>query len=430
MGRPRGRCLMADPHYLSSGQSANQIREPDSQRSRSPGRECRGGQFTADARFTNISLYTLPMVAEAPSRGTRRVPAPPPARLVSAQPVTEQPVTGPPLASIGSVATPGLVVSAGSLMESEVDHKANDVQGPTGFLASTGLVASAGSMDIHQPVAGGGAVDQRWLPVQQALEPLFPGGGIRRGTAVTVSGHGSTTLAVALAAYVSQRGGWVASVGMVHLGVSALADQGVDLQRWVLVDLAPVQARNGSGDRRGGRQVVKADGRSGFQPGARLVRGRGRTQALSAGGRSAFQPGARVPADVLGAVVSGFDLVLLGPRVVIVGVTAQRLRARMRQYGASVICTVASPESNATVAALRPEIRLMIDSSEWSGVGVGHGRLLARRVEVTTSGRGAATRPRRAVLWLPSSDGLVTAAATATTHIRYDIPGQPTRHAV
>ncbi len=53
---------------------------------------------------------------------------------------------------------------------------------------------------------------------------LLPEGSIRRGTVVSVHGHGSVTLAVALAAEASRRGSWVAVVGMADLGVSALAE--------------------------------------------------------------------------------------------------------------------------------------------------------------------------------------------------------------
>ena len=94
--------------------------------------------------------------------------------------------------------------------------------------------------------APAGAAHERRLPVEEALSPLLPEGGIRRGTAIAVCGHGSVTLAVALAAEVSRRGSWVAAVGMADLGVSALAERGVDLRRWALVDL-PAGARGRGG---------------------------------------------------------------------------------------------------------------------------------------------------------------------------------------
>ena len=197
--------------------------------------------------------------------------------------------------------------------------------------------------------------------MEEDLAPLLPEGGIRRGTAVAVGGHGSMTLAVALAAGASRRGSWVAAVGMADLGVSALAERGIDLDRWALVD-------------------------------------------LPAGGRDRS-----IAADVLGVAVSGFDLVLLGPAIRVAGATARRLQARMRDHGTSLICALGGAPAD-TVAGLQPEVRLMIKKTLWTGIDNGHGRLLARRAEVTAQGRGAASRLCRMLMWLPSADGQVTGA--------------------
>jgi len=199
------------------------------------------------------------------------------------------------------------------------------------------------------------------LPVEGALATLLPEGGIRRGTAVAVDGHGSVTLAMALAAEASRRGSWVAAVGMADLGVAALAERGVDLDRWALVDL-PGAARTGS-----------------------------------------------LAADVLGAVVGGFDLVLLGPEIRVAGATARRLLARMREHGTSLICVLGGTSADIT-AGLQPEARLTVTQTQWTGIDDGHGRLLARRAEMTVGGRGAASRPRRLLMWLPSTDGRVACA--------------------
>ena len=199
--------------------------------------------------------------------------------------------------------------------------------------------------------------------MEGTLERLLPEGGIRRGTVVAVGGHGSVTLAMALTAEASRRGSWVAAVGMADLGVAALAERGVDLDRWALVD---------------------------FPAG---VRGRG----------------AGLAADVLGAVVGGFDLVLLGPGITVTGATARRLLARMREHGTSLICALGSAPAP-VAAGLVPEVHLMIEQTLWTGIDDGHGRLLARQAEVTVGGRGAASRPRRMLLWLPSTDGRVAFA--------------------
>lgn len=197
--------------------------------------------------------------------------------------------------------------------------------------------------------------------MEEALAPLLPEGGIRRGTAVAVGGHGSTTLATALAAEASRQGSWVAAVGMADLGVAALAERGVDLDRWALVDL-PGAARSGG-----------------------------------------------LAADVLGAVAGGFDLMLLGSGIRVADATARRLLARMREYGASLICVLGGASAE-MVSGLQPEVRLTVEQTRWTGIDDGHGRLLARMAQVTVGGRGAASRPRRLPMWLPSEDGRVACA--------------------
>ena len=210
--------------------------------------------------------------------------------------------------------------------------------------------------------APAGAAHERRLPVGEALETLLPEGSIRRGTVVAVGGHGSVTLAVALAAEASRRGSWVATVGMIDLGVAALAERGVDLERWALIDLSE--------------------------------RGRDRSTA----------------ADVLGAVTGGFDLVLLGPGIRVAGATARRLLARMREHGTSLICVLGGDASGDIADGLQPGLRMMIERTLWTGIDDGHGRLLARQAEVAVGGRGAASRPRRTLMWLPSEDGQVACA--------------------
>ncbi len=153
----------------------------------------------------------------------------------------------------------------------------------------------------------------------------------------------------------------MAAVGVNDLGVCALAEQGVDLRRCAFVEL---------------RRRLRAD----------------------------------LAADVLSAVISGFDLVLvgmMGSRVPIRNAVARKLTARMRDHGTSLICVenaLLTDGFGLRGSGLRPEIRMRIDRPFWDGIGSGHGRLLARQVQVTVDGRGAASRPRRFPLWLPTPD--------------------------
>jgi hypothetical protein len=82
---------------------------------------------------------------------------------------------------------------------------------------------------------------------------------------------------------------------------------------------------------------------------------------------------------------------------------ARRLAARARERGAVLVPLGAWPEP--------ADLRLVVTASAWSGLGQGHGSLQARRVEVLVAGRGAASRERRALLWLPSPDGAIAPVA-------------------
>ena len=53
---------------------------------------------------------------------------------------------------------------------------------------------------------------------------------------------------------------------------------------------------------------------------------------------------------------------------------------------------------------------LHAQAGEWSGIGLGRGRLRARRVDVTAAGKGTAARRRAAQLWLPADGGGVDQA--------------------
>jgi hypothetical protein len=71
------------------------------------------------------------------------------------------------------------------------------------------------------------------LPVVDQLESLFPGGGLQRGTTVSVAG--SLSLALTVLAGPSQAGAWCAAVGVRSLGVVAAAEAGIALDRFPMV---------------------------------------------------------------------------------------------------------------------------------------------------------------------------------------------------
>jgi len=194
---------------------------------------------------------------------------------------------------------------------------------------------------------------ERTLAVLSPLTPLFPEGGLRRGSVVTVDGVGATALALAVAAGPSAAGSWTAIIGDSSLGLVAAAEAGVVLERLMVIDP--------------------------FSPGS-------------------SPPAKASAASVAAALVGAVDVVMIGSGVRLGPADVRRLSARMRERG-SVLIRIGS------VDAPGVDIGLRIVESEWTGLGVGHGLLRARRVRVTAQGRGASARPRAAALLLPGPQG-------------------------
>jgi hypothetical protein len=202
------------------------------------------------------------------------------------------------------------------------------------------------------------------VPVLPSLGPLFPDGGLRRGSVVSVAEPGY--LPLALAAGASGGGAWSAFVGMPEAGMLAAAGMGVDLDRLLLVD----------------------------EPGERW-------------------------AEAVAALLDGVELVLVRPPVRPAGAVRRRLGALARRHG-SVLVAVGSWEGAA--------LRLRVGSSLWLGLGEGHGHLRGRRVQVVAEGRGGAGRPRVVRLWLPAPDGTVLDARVLPDGLspdQEDVPAVP-----
>ena len=193
--------------------------------------------------------------------------------------------------------------------------------------------------------------NQQLLPVLAPLEPLLPEGGLRRGSTVSVVGApGATALALALGAAASTTGSWVAAVGLPALGLAAAAELGVALERVVVVSAPPAESW----------------------------------------------------ATVVAALVDAIDLVWLGLPRRVAAADARRLAARARERGSVLVLL----GGGSGVWPQAPDVRLMVASATWAGVGGdGAGRLEARHVEVVATGRGAAARERRVPLWLPAPEG-------------------------
>jgi len=214
---------------------------------------------------------------------------------------------------------------------------------------------------------------ERTLPVGMALRQLLPGGCLRRGGTVAVAiprpaggdragkdrgseavlGSGATSLLFALLAEASAVGSWCAVVGLPRLGLVAATEAGVAVDRLALVP----------------------------RPGPDWV-------------------------DAVGALLDGMDIVVIATPAGVPAQLAARLAAKTRQRGAVLIPVGTWPGA---------DITLEVVGGSWHGLGHGLGRLRRREVEVVAHGRGAATRARRAHLWLPGHLGPTEPIATTAS---------------
>ena len=190
------------------------------------------------------------------------------------------------------------------------------------------------------------AADQT-LPVLPALVGLFPNG-LRRGSTVGVSGSGARSLAVALMVRAVATGSWVAVVGDPDLGLAAVAEQGLALERLVVVD----------------------------------------------------QPDLAGWVAVVATLVGALDLVLVAPRHRIGVGDARRLAARCRERGSVLV-----HRGDGSWPA-RPDLSLAIERTTWMGPDGGYGRLRVRQARIVASGRGLPPAGRRVDLLLPGPDGV------------------------
>lgn len=162
-----------------------------------------------------------------------------------------------------------------------------------------------------------------------ALAPLVPGGVIRRGTTTCVTG--STTLACHLIAALASQESWTAIVGYPDLGLAALFDAGLDPARVVLVP----------------------------EPGPNAV-------------------------EVLGAVVDGFDVVLVGEGAALQDRDRRALSQRVRHRGALLVSSAPWPGA---------EVTFVTENITWNGLSV-VGRVTGGNFLISSTGRGIGARHR------------------------------------
>lgn len=200
--------------------------------------------------------------------------------------------------------------------------------------------SNAQSLRALPDVASAAKTAAPTLPVAHGLQPLFPWGGLRRGSVVLVAG--STSLTLAVVAEASKRGSWCAALGMPELGATAAAERGIELARFPLIPT----------------------------------------------------PGKRWSA-VAAALFDGFDLVMIGLDAPVAPSVVRQIEARVRKRGMvavlSVLTTTVWPHAELVIEPVR---------ASCEGLGNGYGTLTRRRLTVMSRGRGVAGRPRQVEITL------------------------------
>lgn len=188
----------------------------------------------------------------------------------------------------------------------------------------------------------------RTLPVPVALTSLFPGGALARGTVVQVSG--STSVLLALAAAAGADGAWSVLAALPHVGWRAAAGAGLALDR---VAVVPVPGPDAAG--------------------------------------------------VLGALVDGFDVLVVGRCSALSERDRRSLTARVRARGAVLLSGAEWPGAQQALRVTR---------TGWEGLGQGWGHLVDQELTVRATGRGTASGTREVRVRL-GRDGLLGAAPGA-----------------
>ncbi|MFJ3793489.1 hypothetical protein [Kitasatospora sp. NPDC090091] len=196
-------------------------------------------------------------------------------------------------------------------------------------------------------------VDATTWPALDAIAPLLPDRRLPRGAVVEVLGD--RYLLMALAAGAAQHPDLhVGLVGLPDLGLAALSAMGVSYSRLATAD----------------------------DPGPQW-------------------------AEVVSALVreGAFGVILLEPTTAPQPRDHQRLTARLRESGSTLLVTTPWPGAALRLTTSRPRIE---------GLGDGWGHITSRTVDAACTGRGrAGTRTRTATLLLPGPDGTAQPLAPA-----------------
>ena len=198
-----------------------------------------------------------------------------------------------------------------------------------------------------RPVASLAKTDSA-LPLSEAFAEILPSG-LLRGQVVACQGPAAYSVALGLVSRAISVGSWLAMVDLEQVSPEVLVEFDIPLHRVVGVS---------TGDD---------------------------------------------PANVLSAVFDGFDIVII-PAFRYRGALARRIAQRIRAKGVTVVVIDDTNEIRAGDTASLGDITLVGSDIRWEGIGWGTGRLLARHLTVSATGR-RSPRPLRSEMQLPPDSG-------------------------
>ena len=173
------------------------------------------------------------------------------------------------------------------------------------------------------------------LPVAKALQPIIPDGVLVRGRTVLCSGDAAMSTALLLVSAATQAGSWLAIVGVSDFGLMSACEQGVALQRTVLV--TPTSN--------------KKDWTS-----------------------------------TVAAVADGFDVMMLEVPREVSESDARRIQTRI-QARRNVLVLVETSRHTTPRSVFQPDVVLHTATTSWHGIEHGAGYVQGRHIDVTVSGR-------------------------------------------
>lgn len=224
---------------------------------------------------------------------------------------------------------------------------------------------------------------ERTLPVTDGLSSLVPRGALQRGSTIAAHGPGATSFSLALVAEAARQGSFLAVVAPRSFALASCLDFAIPLRR-VVQFVLPDRAGDAGGD----------SGGAGW-------------------------------AQLVAAVIEGFDLIVVADRRRVTASQARQLTNRVRERG-TVLVRAGGP-AWADGADLRYDLR----EPAWQGLGAGHGHLQSRIVQVQAAGRRwhGADRVRHVALPGPGDQGVTVLARPqapdrVTPLRRLEAPGQ------